>query len=43
MIDSARKNQQALVVATHDVELLDSFDRVIHFAELNQSREADCP
>jgi len=43
MIDSARKNQQALVVATHDQELLDSFDRVIHFGELNQSREADCP
>ncbi len=43
MIDSARKNQQALVVATHDVELLDSFDRVIQFEELNQSPEERCP
>ena len=43
MIDSARKNRQALVVATHDVELLDSFDRVIHFEDLNQSWETTCP
>jgi hypothetical protein len=31
------------VVATHDVELLDAFDAVVQFEELNQSRESTTP
>ena len=40
MIACARDRGQALVVATHDVELLKSFDEVVQFEELNQFREA---
>ena len=40
MIACARERGQALVVATHDVELLKSFDEVVQFEELNQFREA---
>jgi len=40
MIDSAREHQRALVVATHDFELLDAFDEVHQFEELNTFREA---
>lgn len=36
MIDFARHDQCALIVATHDVELLDAFDEVVHFDILNQ-------
>jgi putative ABC transport system ATP-binding protein len=36
MIEFARGDGRALVVATHDVELLDSFDAVVQFDELNQ-------
>ena len=36
MIKFARDDQRALVVATHDLELLDAFDEVVQFEELNQ-------
>ncbi len=39
MITCARERGQSLVVATHDVELLESFDEVVQFEELNQFRE----
>ncbi len=43
MITTARERGQCLVVATHDVELLDAFDAVVQFEELNQSRESTTP
>ena len=36
MIEFARGEGRALVVATHDLELLDCFDEVVQFDELNQ-------
>lgn len=36
MIDFTRQEDRALVVATHDVELLDAFDDVVQFEELNR-------
>lgn len=36
MINFARENRRTLVVATHDLELLDAFDEVVQFEELNQ-------
>lgn len=41
MIDFARREQRALVVATHDVELLDAFDEVVQFEDLNRFVPAD--
>ena len=35
MIKSAKDDNCALVVATHDVELLDAFDEVVEFETLN--------
>ena len=43
MINTARERGQCLVVATHDVELLDAFDAVVQFEELNQFRETATP
>lgn len=37
LIAQSRQNQSALVVATHDHDLLPAFDRVIDFADLLQS------
>ncbi len=39
MTACARERGQALVVATHDTDLLKSFDEVIQFEELNQFTE----
>ena len=39
MIASAREHGRALVVATHDLELLDAFDEVFRFDELNENQE----
>ncbi len=36
MLDEARESQDSVIVATHDYELLDAFDRVVQFNELNQ-------
>lgn len=36
MIDFAQEGDRSLVVATHDVELLDAFDEVVQFEKLNQ-------
>ena len=41
MIEFAREDGRALVVATHDVELLDAFDEVVQFEELNQFAPTD--
>lgn len=41
MIDFARKEKRAMVVATHDVELLGAFDEVVQFDELNQFHRAE--
>ncbi|MEM0897355.1 MAG: ABC transporter ATP-binding protein [Verrucomicrobiota bacterium] len=40
MIDFAKAKNRALIVATHDVDLLDAFDEVVQFDELNQPEEA---
>ncbi len=40
MIASARERGRSLVVATHDLDLLDAFDEVHQFDELNKYREA---
>jgi len=37
LIDRSRQNQSALVVATHDHDLLPAFDRVIDFSDLLHS------
>ncbi|MDG2488042.1 MAG: ATP-binding cassette domain-containing protein [Roseibacillus sp.] len=34
---TAKEHDQGLLVVTHDLELIDSFDTIIHFEELNQS------
>lgn len=34
LIEQSRKNQSALVVATHDHDLLPAFDRVVEFSDL---------
>ena len=36
MIDFARNEDRALVVATHDLDLLEAFDEVVQFDELNK-------
>ena len=43
MIEFARNDERALVVATHDVELLDAFDEVVQFEELNQFTPGEEP
>lgn len=40
---TAREHDQGLLVVTHDLELIDSFDTVIHFEELNQSEKQLMP
>jgi len=40
LVDYAREHKATLVAVTHDRELLDRFDRVVDFGELNQWRPA---
>ncbi|MEM9480490.1 MAG: ABC transporter ATP-binding protein [Verrucomicrobiota bacterium] len=37
MIEFTKAKDRALIVATHDVDLLDAFDEVVQFESLNQS------
>ncbi len=43
MISFAKEDNRALVIATHDVELLDAFDEVVQFEELNRFERTEEP
>jgi putative ABC transport system ATP-binding protein len=40
LLDYARERNATLITVTHDENILQRFDRVINFAELNRARAA---